>query len=100
MGTKLNKDSYLKLIEEDLKVLYTLPRSCERIHIETIIRESVEFSYPSIKKEQTICLDCGKPHYLNDEDAGSDREIKRLCVKCYLTKYLNKLNNFYNGDYE
>ena len=29
------------------------------------------------------CSTCGKPHFLNDEDAGSDREIKRQCVKCY-----------------
>jgi len=94
MGTKLFKHKYEELIAEDLKVLYTLPHSCERMHIEAVLRESIEFSYPSVKKDQTTCLDCGKPHYLNDEDAGSEREIKKLCIKCYLTKYLDELNNF------
>ena len=32
----------------------------------------------------TKCYECGRPHRLADEDAGSDREQARLCVKCFL----------------
>jgi hypothetical protein len=32
---------------------------------------------------QTKCSQCKKSHFLRDEDAGSEREIQRLCVACH-----------------
>jgi len=31
----------------------------------------------------TWCIQCGRPHGLIESDAGSDREIMRLCESCY-----------------
>ena len=33
--------------------------------------------------DPTKCCICGKPHNLTDSDAGSERELSRLCTKCY-----------------
>jgi Fe-S-cluster containining protein len=35
-----------------------------------------------IKREQQMCTLCKKPHFLRDEDAGSAREMMRVCVPC------------------
>lgn len=37
-------------------------------------------------KQPYKCRKCGSDCNLNDPEAGSDREIKRLCTSCYKTK--------------
>jgi len=39
---------------------------------------------PPEDKNILLCRKCCKPHLLRDEDAGSDREDLRLCVRCFL----------------
>ena len=42
---------------------------------------------PAVVRFSDRCFDCGNNHWLRDEDAGSRRELERLCKKCYDVKY-------------
>lgn len=33
--------------------------------------------------EAVLCVECKQPHGLTFYDAGSDREVARLCCKCF-----------------
>lgn len=49
MSRKLNELAYRKLIEEDLEWLDKQPRTLERQHIESIVRESTFFNYELVE---------------------------------------------------
>jgi len=36
--------------------------------------------------DSSKCIKCGKESFLQDSDAGSNREVERLCKKCYFKK--------------
>jgi len=46
-----------------------------------------------MRKDPTLCRECDKPHYLSDDQAGTEREIERLCSTCYVTFPLIERNN-------
>ena len=35
------------------------------------------------KIDATKCVECGNPHYLHEFEAGTEREIQRLCIPCF-----------------
>lgn len=41
--------------------------------------------------DATKCVKCGNPHNLGIYDAGTDREVERMCLTCF-NKYLQKEN--------
>lgn len=43
---RMNKESYEKLIQEDLEWLAKMPHSLEKMHIEAIVRASIKQNYP------------------------------------------------------
>ena len=68
--------------------------------VEKVIdREAIELKKVKVKKwlqysekvgtlecketHTSLCTCCGSPHYLRDEDAGSERELRKECVFCY-----------------
>jgi hypothetical protein len=67
--TNLNRQSYQKLIDEDIAWLLSQPRSLERDHIEIMLRWSVNAIYGGLHKqcecehehlnEEGICRRCG-----------------------------------------
>lgn len=45
MSIRLNRESYQKLVDEDIEWLLKQPRSLERDHIESIVKNSVDIYY-------------------------------------------------------
>ena len=83
MGTKMNKESYQKLIDEDLEWLNKQPRTLERIHIADIVKESIDFYYPKQAdnlpiSSVVVSLICDHP-----KDEREDyHDCSVVCNKC------------------
>ena len=55
MGMIVNRDAYQKLIDEDIEWLLKQPRSLERDHIVSVLKNSVERIYGKEKIDEA-CL--------------------------------------------
>lgn len=56
MGTKLNKETYKKLINADLDMLSKLPHSLEKDHIICVLKDSVNFYYQPCEGKKLVTL--------------------------------------------
>ena len=52
MGMKVNREAYQKLIDEDIVWLLKQPRSLERDHIVSVLKNSVERIYGKEKMDE------------------------------------------------
>ena len=52
MGMKVNREAYQKLIDEDIEWLLNQPRSLERDHIVSVLKNSVERIYGKEKMDE------------------------------------------------
>lgn len=59
----VNRETYLKLIQEDIAVIESLPKTLERDHVIEVLKESVDLKYPkrpkSDEKITAVNLDIG-----------------------------------------
>ena len=66
---------------EYLKHLKHLNR--DKIEIDIILKNLTEIQGKQLSIQNVRnCSKCGNPHLLRDEDAGTEREIQRLCINC------------------
>ena len=56
MGMMINREAYQKLIDEDIEWLMKQPRSLERDHIVSVLKNSVEWG--CTEKKRWMRLDC------------------------------------------
>ena len=69
MSTKLNRETYEKLIEEDVAWLRTMPDTLQSDHIEQVLWWSIKALYPSQpgdldvpkRVQYKLCRECGQP---------------------------------------
>ena len=52
MGMKVNREAYQKLIDEDIEWLMKQPRSLERDHIVSVLKNSVKRIYGKEKTDE------------------------------------------------
>ena len=85
--SELNKEAYIKLIDEDLKWLHEQPLSIERDHIEIVLRTSILLNYPDVN----MITDRNKAHnaiygymdYIMGHPEGEE-ELSLVYKRCQL----------------
>ncbi len=52
-----------------------------------MMANAVQLKGPAMDEDNILkCKNCGEPNLLSDEDAGTERELIRMCEKCYNEK--------------
>ena len=87
MGTKMNKSAFQKMIDENLEWLNKQPRTLERDHIEMILKESINYYYPTPKPvEKTPLQSEGEKKQLNEV---SEEDAKKIIKAGYPSFFIN-----------
>jgi len=93
-GSKLSVQQYKKLEAENAELRERIDKIVEasKIDCRLIVKMQQELlDYLNTPRTDayvinpTQCKSCGRLHGLTDNDAGSQREIQRLCYDCYKT---------------
>jgi len=99
MGTKLNKETYKKLIKEDMESVekYFPEHSLEKKHILEVLRSSIECYYPSIGKQPSSVLQANELSPLVSVSFSAEEKAK---VHKYHKQTLAKVNKLYKYLYD
>ena len=84
MGMQIDKSSYEKLIREDIEWLEAnTEHSCERMHIEDVLKCSVCMIYG---EQTSLCsrLNCKTPKRMEKEDFKIERGKWYVCIKTFI----------------
>ncbi len=84
MSTKINREAYERLIEEDLKALAALPDGLERSHIEQILHWSIGalYSDKAAEKPSSVLVRAIAPGLAVPNELGGVRVWYRLFAPC------------------